>query len=644
VLTAAAVVLAAAAPSALAPSPAVAATGADAGSDAGLDGGASPPSLADLADLTDDRILVRWAEGIDATARRAILAVDVPELAGPPTRLSERVELLTLTGGDASDVARRLARSPGVELAEVDRVLTTAGPLTTSAIGPSTTPTDPLFVHQWGLSNIGQTLTLSGGSIVARSGFDIRLIPAWSLTRGRPDVVVAVIDTAVDGTHPDLVGAVTRQVDTSPMAAASSRFHGTAVASVIAARDDGDGMVGVAPRVSVLSIAAFTSAGDGPGNSTLADVLSAFEAARTSGAHVINASWVTPEDSPLLKAAVADARVPVVAASGNNGLSNPTAPLYPAGYDLPNLITVTAVDAGGRVPGFANIGANAVDVGAPGRTVVAAVPDGEHTFVDGTSFAAPHVAGAIALARSVAPYATPFELVDTVTRTSRVEASLVGVTRSGGMLDVDALVRGIQRPVCRRDRLAPSGFPDVERTNAHIAGIDCIVAAGLTAGRSDGTFGPADTVTRAQMASFIAAILDDVIDLPRAPSAGFVDVSPSSTHAAAIDRLADLGIALGTSDGRFRPNDPVTRAQLATFLVKTYDLLSQQTTPPTRRWFEDTATSTHVAAVDRARDLGLVRGVARVRFDPGAPTRRDQMASLLAQTLDALVRGGVDVG
>jgi subtilisin family serine protease len=619
-----------------------AAGAASAASDVREAGPASARST-DPPAASPDRVLVRWAPKVASAERRAVLGALVPELDGAPVPVSPRVEVLTIAGGRADDVVRRLRTRPEVELADLDRVLVSAGPL----VGATqlATPTDPLFGDQWGLANRGQTLALASGPLVARQGVDIRLVGAWGVTRGRPEVVVAVIDTLVDATHPDLVGAVTREVATSSAAAASSRFHGTAVASVIAARDDGTiGMVGVAPRVSILSIGAFSSNGDGPGNSTLTDVLRAFEAARTAGAHVINASWVTTEDSPFLRAAVADAGVPVVAASGNNGLSDPTRPLYPAGYDLPNLITVTAVDPGGKVPGFANVGSTTVDLGAPGRAIVAAGSDGGHLYADGTSFAAPHVAGAIALARSVAPYATPFELVDTAARTSRVQASLVGVTRTGGMLDADALVRGIQRPVCRRDRLVPSSFPDVPRTNAHVAGIDCIVAAGLTTGRPDGTFAPAATVTRGQMATFLAGILEDALDLAPPAPAGFLDVDPTSAHAASIDRLAELGIARGGSDGRFRPRDPVTRAQLATFLVKTHDLLTDTSAAPTRRWFGDTGASPHAAAIDRARDLGMVRGVARVRFDPGAPTRRDQMASLLAHTLDALARGGVDLG
>jgi hypothetical protein len=589
-------------------------------------------------------VLVRWAPQVTAAERRVVLEAVDPELAGAAGPVSPRVEVLTVTGASqANEVVRRLRARPEVELVDLDRILVTAGPLV--ATTQLAAPTDPLFGEQWGLANRGQTLGLAAGPLVARPGVDIRLLGAWGVTRGRPEVVVAVIDTLVDGTHPDLVGAVTRELATSSSAATGSRFHGTAVASVIAARDDGTvGMVGVAPRVSILSIGAFSSTGTGPGTSTLADVLRAFELARTSGAHVINASWVTTEDSPFLRAAVADAGVPVVAASGNNGLSDPTRPLFPAGYDLPNLITVTAVDPGGRVPSFANVGSATVDLGAPGRAILAAGPDGGHRFSDGTSFAAPHVAGAIALARSVAPYATPFELVDTVVRTSRVQPSLVGVTRTGGMLDADALVRAIQRPVCRRDRLAPSSFPDVPRTNAHVAGIDCIVAAGLTTGRPDGTFAPAAPVTRGQMATFLVGILEEALDLPPAPSAGFPDVDATSAHAAAIDRLVELGIARGGADGRFRPRDPVTRAQLATFLVRTHDLLTDTSAPPTRRWFGDTGASPHTAAIDRARDLGMVRGVTRVRFAPGAPTRRDQMASLLAHTLDALARGGVTLG
>ena len=111
----------------------------------------------------------------------------------------------------------------------------------------------------------------------------------------------------------------------------------------------------------------------------------------------------------------------------------------------------------------------------------------------------------------------------------------------------------------------PRGFPDVPEDFVHAEGIAWLVSQGITTGRVDGTFGPGDPVTRGQMASFLdrALGLDDAED----PS-GFPDVPDGFVHAGAIDRLVAAGITTGREDGTFGPGDAVTRGQMATFLFR----------------------------------------------------------------------------
>ena len=118
----------------------------------------------------------------------------------------------------------------------------------------------------------------------------------------------------------------------------------------------------------------------------------------------------------------------------------------------------------------------------------------------------------------------------------------------------------------------PAGFADVDPDSTHAAGIDALAAAGITAGCSTEPlrYCPDNPVTRAQMATFLTRALS----LAPAEPAGFADVDPDSTHAAGIDALAAAGITAGCSTEplRYCPDNPVTRAQMATFLTRALSL------------------------------------------------------------------------
>lgn len=611
-------------------------------------GGAQPTgawsaTAAPEAAPVDRRLLVRWTDTATHADRRRVLdAVGIT--AGTVTRRlaprTDAYELATLEGSEVAALAEQLAARAVVAFAEPDRSVEVA--LTASDPASGARPDDPLFDQQWGLQNVGQVTGAGANTELGVAGVDARVLQAWDLTRGSPEVSIAVIDTAVDHLHPDLAGAVTTREQTltelGPVPPPGN--HGTAVAGVAAARaDDGYGMAGVAPEVSVISIAAFESTTSGTGTTTVAAIVAALDAAARAEADVIAASWTTRIDSPLLRLAVADIGIPIVAAAGNDGeILQPASPVFPAGYDEPHVLSVTSIGPQGSVPLFANVGADAIDVAAPGVGVVTPVVGAQHGFQTGTSFSVPFVAGAIALAASVAPYASPADLVDAVSWTSAPRPELVGNTRSGGMLDTDALVRGVQRPVCRPDQVVAVAFPDVADGNVHRAGIDCLRSEQVTTGRVDGTYGPADEVSRAQLASFLARLVDRAVDLPEPPPAGLADVPPDAVHARSIDRLVDLDIVRVGEDRRFRPDAPVTRGQAASLLGRTYAVLTGDEHPPSRRWFVDTEGGTHADAIDLARDLGIVAGVDRVRFDARSTLRRDQMASLLARSMDALGR------
>lgn len=246
----------------------------------------------------------------------------------------------------------------------------------------TTTPNDAHWPSQWGLHLTG-------------------FVQAWDVTRGLRSVIVAVVDTGVDGGHPDLRGALLPGADlvNGDTDAGDDHGHGTAAAGVIAARtNNSEGQAGVCWNCTLLPIKALDA--DGIGNSSL--IAAAIVRAVDLGARVINLSLGGPASTEALAAAVSYAiqrDVVVVAAAGNSGVDKP---FYPAGY--PGVISVAASDESDRLYSWSNRG-EWVAVAAPGCNVAPGHVDGYVGFC-GTSSAAPVVAGLAALALSARPGAT----------------------------------------------------------------------------------------------------------------------------------------------------------------------------------------------------------------------------------------------
>jgi len=236
----------------------------------------------------------------------------------------------------------------------------------------------------------------------------MRLPEAHALVKGN-NVRVAVIDTTIDARHPDLAGTVAATFDAIGKPD-KPHSHGTGIASVIAAHGK---LMGVAPSVKVLAIAAFTSLGSK--GSSMA-ILTGLEYAGTSGAHVINMSFAGPSDPEMqLKlAALGKKGAVLVAAAGNAGPQS--RPLYPAAY--PGVIAVTAIDADDKLFDQANRGTH-IAVAAPGVAILAAAPGESYQMQSGTSFAAAQVSGVAALLRERNRQLDPAAIRRILTSTAR---------------------------------------------------------------------------------------------------------------------------------------------------------------------------------------------------------------------------------
>ncbi|MBC6457974.1 type VII secretion-associated serine protease mycosin [Actinomadura sp. HBU206391] len=238
----------------------------------------------------------------------------------------------------------------------------------------------------------------------------------WDLTRGG-GVTVAVVDSGVDASHPQLRGRV-RTYDVTKTGPQDCLGHGTRVAGIIAARDmrkENVAFIGVAPQAKLISVKmAVSSSGDNDPRW----VADAIRRSADLGAKVINVSSQTP-NYPFLKAAVEYAQgkdALIVAAAGNLKDAKQTAQqAYPASY--PGVMAVGGINPNGSLADFSNSETH-VTITAPGKDIISTWPNGAYFNESGTSWAAPYVAGTAALVRSYHPKLTAAQVKDRIERTA----------------------------------------------------------------------------------------------------------------------------------------------------------------------------------------------------------------------------------
>ncbi|MCX4582617.1 S8 family serine peptidase [Streptomyces sp. NBC_01481] len=261
-------------------------------------------------------------------------------------------------------------------------------------------PNDTDFGLMWGLQNTGQTVNGVAGTANA----DIDALRAWDLGLGHPDVIIAVIDTGADLNHADLqANILPRGVDDWDFADAGdsspddANGHGSHVAGIAAAVNNQIGVIGVAPRCRLMPLRVDLAAGLNQNRADALNYVAQQAANNPNRRYVINCSWHMNGDHTAVHNAIINAvnsNVVVVFAAGNAGANIDVTATYPAVY--PEVIAVAATDQNDRRATFSNIG-RAVDVAAPGVNIHSTFLSGGYALMDGTSMAAPHVAGLAAL-------------------------------------------------------------------------------------------------------------------------------------------------------------------------------------------------------------------------------------------------------
>lgn len=224
-------------------------------------------------------------------------------------------------------------------------------------------------------------------------------------------VTVAVIDTGVEITHPDLQGKVGRGYDfvNDKESTEDDNGHGTHVAGIVIAARNNAGTVGVSHGASVMPVKVLNSAGSG----YISDVAKGIYWATDNGAHVINLSLGTPVDTDVLRRAVnyASSKGVLIVAAAGNEYGAPCQ--FPAAYD--NVLCVVATDSSNRLASFSNVGG---ELAAPGVSNYSTFLGGTYRYLSGTSMAAPHVAGSLAVLRGICSDCSSSELIETLRDTA----------------------------------------------------------------------------------------------------------------------------------------------------------------------------------------------------------------------------------
>jgi len=410
----------------------------------------------------------------------------------------DRLMLVEVPAGRVRHAVASYKRNPNVLYAEPDyQVRATA------------IPNDVAFPLQWGLHNTGQLSDGVPGSV----GSDIDAVAAWDIATGSSSIQVAVIDTGVDYTHPDLVdnmyvnplelpgngvdddrngwvddvfGFDFINNDGDPM---DDQSHGTHVAGIIGARaDNGIGVAGVAWRCKIVALKFLGPDGTG-------DVSGAVKAIDYIIAHRIpisNNSWGGEDASQAMYDAISAAHSIghlFFAAAGNEALNTDQTGHYPSGYNLPNIISVAATDNWDEPASFSNLGPTTVDLGAPGVGIYSTLPLDSYGFKGGTSMATPYVAGAAAVIMAYAPGLSSLEVRARILDSVRPVPYLDGWTVTGGVLDLAAALgdcngNGVTDDVDiatgTSDDCSENGIPDECESDCNLNGNadSCDIASG----------------------------------------------------------------------------------------------------------------------------------------------------------------------
>ncbi|MGI8467995.1 MAG: S8 family serine peptidase [Pyrinomonadaceae bacterium] len=419
-----------------------------------------PISIPRAKNDTEHEVLVKFRPDVSLADIKKIAVKNNDTIEDKYEFTKNLVAIDDLDGLDAERVAAQYRRMSNlVEYAEPNLVIKldpTETPKDSWNLKPNelASPNDPMFADQWALSNDGK----NGGKEKA----DINALLAWKKTQGSEDIVVAVLDSGVDYTHPDLAANIWTRPDSLPAYTddelgtfndlhgfnatdndadpMDDNGHGTHCAGIIGAEGDNDeGIAGINWHVEIMPLKFMGRGGFGTTKDAIEAINYAIERKKDGvNIRVINASWGSTQNSKALEDAIRaanEAGILFVAAAGNDGTSNDKRPHYPSNYDLPNVISVAAIDRADSLTSFSKFGVKTLHIAAPGKDILSTWLNGGYREASGTSMAAPQVAGVAALILSLEPNISVEKLRARILKSVDKIDSLDGKVESGGRLN-----------------------------------------------------------------------------------------------------------------------------------------------------------------------------------------------------------------
>jgi RHS repeat-associated protein len=362
-----------------------------------------------------------------------------------------RVDLVEIDKSDDIDkTVAELKKDPDVEYAQPNYKLDI-----------TSIPTDARFQEQWGLSNSGQEVE----GYTGRSGVDIKATTAWDLIQSPSAVVIGVLDTGIDIAHEDLTGNIYVNTGETPnnhidddnngyvddtngwdfvnndntlYDASDIDIHGTQVAGVIAAKANSLGISGVAPNVKLMPLK-FINGNWG----YTCDAIDAIEYAMSKGVKIINCSFGGTDDNFALKDTMVNSGILFICSGGNRGSDVSVLPIYPACFDIPNVLSVASIDSMGVISPYSSFG-NKIHVAAPGINILSTTPGNTYGYFSGTSASAPFVTGIAALLQSYLPALSINEIAARIKNNTVPCTNLVGKVTSGGRVNAFAALSNVR--------------------------------------------------------------------------------------------------------------------------------------------------------------------------------------------------------
>jgi subtilisin family serine protease len=317
---------------------------------------------------------------------------------------------------------------------------------------------NPCISLQWGINNDGSFIDEMG--VQSTQEIDVNADKAWDKYTGKKEVIIAIIDTGIDFTHEDLRNVIwTNQGETAGdgidndnngfiddihgwnfydnscdtyNSQSDEDDHGTHVAGIIAALRNNIGIAGVASNTNI-KIMTIKILGSRKRNGSINSFIEAIEYAESMGASICNISSGTYLENTKLKSAIENSEMLFVTAAGNGGENNDITPMYPASFDLENIISVASISCNGSLNSLSNFGKTSVDIAAPGSSILSTLTNDRYGYLSGTSMAAPFVTGVIAMVYSYYEDITLLDAKAIVLNSVKKLPTLEGKVLSGGI-------------------------------------------------------------------------------------------------------------------------------------------------------------------------------------------------------------------